>query len=365
MEWANSHCVTSLVWNATAQRMLAMIYADMLATCADGKLGSLGWDEALAVTADGNLYPAQGGGAAWSEHDTPFSPGAVTLVGWWNPDNDDDYAPPSALAHTPATGRKADPRIECIPAGTVCGAGSGKLIPVGTASEQIAAVGARAQAKLSQAMVGVGGYRGWVLDKISRRIAGRAVGYALKTLLCNVLGHDRRNDPAHFISTRNWATGQTVGRKSGYAAYWRPRGRPALPYGEAKLREKIRQRARRKTNRNGKGRGGPKVYATKNPRPSGKEYKWVNTGKGKAVVLTAKRINEKRGSVAHDMIDKYLQKLMTKAPEKIAEELGKEAGQLLAHEVIVPFFKWVARGFEGAKERGRKDENTLNTPTVR
>ncbi len=349
--------VTSRVYDATCQRMLANIYADIVAVCADSNgLGRLIHDHAYAIDDDGKRVIIKYQPSLFEEDVPPTG-----YLDWWWPD--DETAPASALAFQKTSWFGTPPPIEHLPVSTLSGRGTGRLLKVGDAVECLAAVGARAQSRLSASMAGTGGYTGTYVDKVLRKITGRAVGYAIKTISGNVLQSDRRKEVPHFISTRLWEDDKSIGTHCGYAAYYRFRGRPALPYGEAKRREKERQRKRRKTNRDGKYKGGPKVYPAKRPRPSGAEYAWLEANKKHPVVATAKILNHKRGAI-DSKIKEYLAKLAAKQREEVGKEIGKRAAQYLTDKVAPQFWNWVKKGLNAATERGIVDQGTLNTPHI-
>ena len=98
--------------------------------------------------------------------------------------------------------------------------------------------------RLERKLDSLGTYKGFLAKSIARRVTGRAISLACGTVFCNAYSKQNLAKP-RIISTRRWTTGKRRGRHCGYAAYWRPRGRPALPLAEAQRRARKRQHDRR------------------------------------------------------------------------------------------------------------------------
>ena len=347
----HARTVTTRTVQATVSRMIGQSHAEILGGLVSGRIGNLKASQALAVrTSDGDIQALwDHGGLTFDETQPPVG------FSWWVPDVDE--APPSVLR-----GQTSDnpPTLDLLPQGTDGGGGTGKLMSVWDARAFVMRQAGKLLAKVEQKLDGVPGYKGFVAKHIARKVIGRAAGVAFATLYSNVLTKDRRKRGRHYISTRRWKDAQWVGRHCGFAAYYRHRGRPALPEWMARQRLLARNRAKNKGGKSRNKGNGPKVYQTKYPRPTLREWRDFqrNPIEGQAKVL-----NHRAGRTWMDGWIDFVQDSLDKEPNEIAQDAGAEAAKLIKQEAIDPFFRWVRQGARNALPAA--SNGTLNTPAVR
>ena len=336
---------------AATTRMCGQVAGDMAAAMGHKELGNLQAGMAIVVPDGGGKieYRWDIGGGTFDESAPPAG------YKWWTPDADE---PPPSLSATPSS--EAPFNVNHASAGTEGGNGTGKVLTVWDASKHVMKVSGKLLAKVEQQLDGVPGYKGFVARSVARKVVGRAASTALATVFSNTFSNDRRKTARRYISTRRWKHNQFVGKHSGYAAYYRPPGRQALPEYLWLEREKARQKKRnnkgRKTRNN---KNGPTPPKTKRPRPNFREWQQIQK---EPIPGTARVCDHRRGQAWTDGWEDFVAENLNKEPDEIASGIGEAAASVIKREAVDPFFRWLTKGANS--QRPRTQRQVVNTPTT-
>lgn len=334
-------------------RMAGQVAGDMAAAMGHKELGRLQAGMAIAVkeSTDEVEYMWDKGGATFDETNPPAG------YRWWVPDEDE---PPPSLMNFSGIGDAV--KTDHAHQGTSGGNGTGKVVTVWDGVRFVLKASGRLLARVEQKLDGVPGYRGFVAKSISRKVVGRAASGAIATVFSNTFSQERRKSGRRWISTRRWRDNKFVGRHCGYAAYYRPRGRPALPELEAIARRIASEKKRRKggKSRNKKSGFQQVLYKTKRPRPTVKEWHAMQRS---PIVGTARVMNHRRGKAWVDGFENFVTEHLDKEPDDIAADVGNEVASVIKKEAVQPFFKWLTKGAKA--QRPRTQNQPVNTPDRR